>query len=252
MTTKLLKTIKLVLALSSAVIFFIFSFSEFGEFNYYIGQHYFYFSIGLIVVLVLAIYNYFSANGKYDAAINASALFMAASFAFKLFAETDWFFYSNSYGNVFLGMLLPAMLAAIFMLDRKFNIKMNRLYFQLGLITLIYLLYLIAFGDGIGTTIFIVLLLCTFYIISPVSWLRIFIYSILAYYLYSFFASLPTEIHVVRLFQPTISGLELMHRVFVDYFWELLIVSVLALVLIFNKPVQQGSSWFKKLISKFR
>ncbi len=124
MTTKLSKTIKLILALSSVIIFFIFLFPDYNGFNLYIGLHDSYFSLGLTAVLILAIINYFSINEKYDIATNTSALFIAASFAFKLFEEV-FLYYNYSFTDISLGLLFPIMLAPIFMLDRKFNIKTN-------------------------------------------------------------------------------------------------------------------------------
>lgn len=128
--------------------------------------------------------------------------------------------------------------------------------FQLGILIFIYLLYLIALGNNIATTFFMVLLLCACYIIASeqkyksVNWLRVILYAVLAYYLYGFIASLPVSIHIVKLFQPDITGWQLMKRVYFDFFWSLFLIGALAFVLIFNKPVQ-GSFGIKKLISKF-
>lgn len=132
----------------------------------------------------------------------------------------------------------------------------KQLYFQMGILIFIFLLYLIALGNNIATTFFVVLLLCACYIMANMqqhksaNWLRVILYAVLAYYLFGFIASLPISIHIVKLFQHDITSWQLMQRLYFDFFWSLFLIGVLAFVLIFNKPVP-GSFGIKKLISKF-
>lgn len=131
MTTKLLKTIKLFLALSSAVIFFILLLSGDGEFEVnflglYMGLYNFCFFLGLIAVLILAVINYFSANEKFNIATNILALLVVVSFVIKLLTGAGWDYNSIPHACVSFGFLLPViMLITIFMLDRKFNFKIK-------------------------------------------------------------------------------------------------------------------------------
>lgn len=132
---------------------------------------------------------------------------------------------------------------------------LKNFYFQLGILVFIYLLYLIALGNNIATTYFLVLLLCSSFVVANkhqnkfANWIRISLYAVLAYYLYGFFTTLPMSIRIMKLWHPDYTILQLVHRMFVDYFWVILLSSIIIFVLVFNKPVQ---GWFKKLIGKFR
>lgn len=129
----------------------------------------------------------------------------------------------------------------------------KRLYFQLGIIIFTFLLYLIALGDETAITLFIILLFCTSYIIANEQqlklngWLRIILYAVLAYYLYGFITTLPSSIRIIKLFQPDITNLRLINRIYFDNFWDLLIMGILAFVLIFNRKKE---SFDKKFINK--
>ena len=116
----------------------------------------------------------------------------------------------------------------------------KRPYVQLGILVFIYLLYLVILGQGMATNLFIVLLICAVYIMfyerqhKFTNWLRVALYAIIIYNIYYILRSLPTEIHVVRLFESDISGLDLMRRIYVDYYWYLLFIAVITLTLVMN------------------
>lgn len=97
-------------------------------------------------------------------------------------------------------------------------------YFQLGVLVLVYLLYLAMLGEEIAISLFFFLLICAVYIVlyerqyKFISWLRAALYAVIIYTIYYILRSLPTDIHVVRLFEPDISGLDLVRRIYVDFF----------------------------------
>lgn len=132
--TNILKTTKLSLALFSAALFFFaivlkdYSYG-YGEsinfFGLYTSPLSFYFFLGLIIVLILAIINYFSTNEKFNIATNISALFVVVSFIVKLLAGVNWL---DGYPHICISLvplLSMIMIAAIFMLDKKFNIRLK-------------------------------------------------------------------------------------------------------------------------------
>ncbi len=136
MKTNLLKTIKLALALLSTTIFFFMIFLEdsnygFGEavnfFGLYTSPFSFYFLCGLIVILALAIANYFSKNERYNIIANILALLMVVGYVIRLFLRANTIYGFSLYMTIHLGMiLLIIMLATFFLLDRKFNLKNNK------------------------------------------------------------------------------------------------------------------------------
>jgi len=73
--------------------------------------------------LILAIINYFSTNEKFNIATNISALFVVVSYIVKLLAGVYWL---DGYPRICISLvplLSMIMIAAIFMLDKKFNIR---------------------------------------------------------------------------------------------------------------------------------
>jgi hypothetical protein len=118
----------------------------------------------------------------------------------------------------------------------------KKLHVQLSLIVLFFFLYLSLIGDQTILLFFIVLLLSALYVIfhkkkdEVVIALRVLLYLFLAYEIYYILSTFFTEIHLIKLFQPNITTLELLHRVYFSYFLDLLYIIIISAVLIFNKP----------------
>lgn len=131
----------------------------------------------------------------------------------------------------------------------------KQFYFQLGILVFIYLLYLIMLGNNVATTFFVILLLCSSFVVANkhqnkfANWIRISLYAVLAYYLYGFLTTLSISIRFTRLFHPGITNLQLVKAIYFDFFWSLLLMGIVGFVLIFSSPTQ---GWLKKLIGKFR